>query len=329
MSKIVAIVGRFAVGGAGPPLIDHLTRELDNEDGGAVFDIRGRNFTAAATVTVGGTSASVQFIDSTTLRVTAPAHTAGKKSVVVNDVGGSDTLINGFEYFPAPVTVYREHDFEDDTLGGFGTTTTNGGTVGVSTAQAHTGVRSCRCFHPSGGIARLEQVIGSNPMLNNAEGLWQRVYMYLPTATVDNADNGQIKLALFRPSAGGSANAWAFPAIGVEFQSSQPNGRGLGWQNDADSNYFDYAASGIEFGDGKWLEFLLRLKRAGSVGEVTMYLNGRHLFTFSAGNMGSDTAGLSYTPEWGIALTQNGVGDLEVFLDDISMADGLPAAVIP
>jgi hypothetical protein len=61
--------------------------------GGAVVQIRGSGFVSGARVTVGGTTAAVNFIDADTLEVTTPAMSAGPQRIVVtNPDGESDAL---------------------------------------------------------------------------------------------------------------------------------------------------------------------------------------------------------------------------------------------
>jgi len=65
--------------------------------GGTVVTIRGSGFLSGARVTVGGTAASVNFIDADTLEVTTPAMSAGPQRIVVtNPDGESDALDAAF-----------------------------------------------------------------------------------------------------------------------------------------------------------------------------------------------------------------------------------------
>jgi hypothetical protein len=62
--------------------------------GGAVFTIRGSGFQPGVTVTIGGTNASVTFVDANTLKVTAPAMGAGPKRVVVTNPDGENDALD-------------------------------------------------------------------------------------------------------------------------------------------------------------------------------------------------------------------------------------------
>jgi hypothetical protein len=83
------------------PTITSLTPVSGSTRGGTVTVLVGTNFAATPTVTFGGTPAiSVQFIDASTLSVTAPAHTQGVFDVVVtNPDSGSATKTGGFQFY--------------------------------------------------------------------------------------------------------------------------------------------------------------------------------------------------------------------------------------
>jgi hypothetical protein len=71
--------------------------------GGTAVTISGTGFTAGATVTFGGTSASATVVGSTTINAIAPSHASGSVNVVVTNPGGqSATLTNGYSYASAP-----------------------------------------------------------------------------------------------------------------------------------------------------------------------------------------------------------------------------------
>jgi hypothetical protein len=81
------------------PTITSLSPTSGSASGGAPVTISGSNFVSGATVTFGGTAATVTSITATTIAVTTPAHAAGTVSVVVtNPDGQSATLTNSFSY---------------------------------------------------------------------------------------------------------------------------------------------------------------------------------------------------------------------------------------
>ena len=73
-------------------------------NGGTVITITGTNFVGGATVTIGGVSAGfVTYVDTNTLKVTAPASSVGAKNVVVtNPDATSSTLANALNYLNGP-----------------------------------------------------------------------------------------------------------------------------------------------------------------------------------------------------------------------------------
>jgi hypothetical protein len=81
------------------PTIDTLTPATGVVAGGTVVTITGTNFSQDAAVTFGGTAGTgVQVVNPTTLKVTAPAKTAGAVNVVVTTASGTATKTNGFTY---------------------------------------------------------------------------------------------------------------------------------------------------------------------------------------------------------------------------------------
>ena len=91
-----------------PPIINSLSYSGSNTAtdpaGGETITLSGSNYQAGFTVTVGGTAAaSTTFVDSTTVRFTTPAKTAGDYDVVfTNSNGLAATLTGGISYNGAP-----------------------------------------------------------------------------------------------------------------------------------------------------------------------------------------------------------------------------------
>ncbi|MFQ5655541.1 MAG: IPT/TIG domain-containing protein, partial [Planctomycetota bacterium] len=70
--------------------------------GGTELTVYGSDFTSGATITVGGTSASIVSIGPTEIRCVAPAGVQGPADLGVANPGGlSDTLVGGFTYLAA------------------------------------------------------------------------------------------------------------------------------------------------------------------------------------------------------------------------------------
>jgi hypothetical protein len=78
-----------------------LSPDYGHVSGGTVVKITGQYFTNNATVTLGGTAATVDSVsaDGTYILITTPAHTAGKVDVVVSDTTGTAILANSYTYY--------------------------------------------------------------------------------------------------------------------------------------------------------------------------------------------------------------------------------------
>ena len=85
------------------PTVTSVTPSSGSAAGGTVVTIAGTGFVAGATVTFGGSAATlVGFVNSTTLTATTPAHAAGAVSVAVTNPDlGSGTLANAYTYVAA------------------------------------------------------------------------------------------------------------------------------------------------------------------------------------------------------------------------------------
>ncbi len=90
----------FTVIGVPPPTVSFLSPASGLEAGGTVVTITGADFVSGATVTFGGTPATlVNFIDSTTLEATTPAKPAGAVDVVVTNPDAQfGTFQDGYTY---------------------------------------------------------------------------------------------------------------------------------------------------------------------------------------------------------------------------------------
>lgn len=94
--------------------------------GGQPVTITGTNFDNGCTLTIGGNPAAVTYINSTTLRIIAPAHTAGAVDVVVTNIDfqqATGTAIYTYSPFQAPVIVSCNPS-SGSTLGGQAVTVT-------------------------------------------------------------------------------------------------------------------------------------------------------------------------------------------------------------
>ena len=84
---------------APPVSITSVSPTSGSRFGGTTVTINGSGFASGATVTFGGTRASVRSLNSTTIIVRTPSHASGTVSVVVTNTNGSSaTLTNGYTF---------------------------------------------------------------------------------------------------------------------------------------------------------------------------------------------------------------------------------------
>jgi hypothetical protein len=91
----------FKASGSSPaPTVTSISPPSGSTNGGTHVSITGTNFVSGASVTFGGTAATlVTVVSSTSITATTPAHTSGAVNVVVtNSSGQSGTLTNGYTY---------------------------------------------------------------------------------------------------------------------------------------------------------------------------------------------------------------------------------------
>ncbi|HJX28911.1 MAG TPA: M12 family metallo-peptidase [Thermoanaerobaculia bacterium] len=95
----------FPVGGNPPPVaptVSTVSPASGTTAGGTAVTITGTGFQSGATVTFGGTAASVTFNSSTRLTVTTPARASGSVAVVVTNPGGLNASRNPGFFYSAP-----------------------------------------------------------------------------------------------------------------------------------------------------------------------------------------------------------------------------------
>lgn len=104
-----------------PPLPEYCVPASGLSAGGQEITVKGRNFVNGSTVTIGGVNAGgLVFVDTMTIRVTAPPNPAGPANVAVrNPDAQTGTLTGGYTYYdlPAPV-IGAVHPASGSTAGG-------------------------------------------------------------------------------------------------------------------------------------------------------------------------------------------------------------------
>ncbi len=159
--------------------------------GGNTVTLTGTDFLAGATVTIGGNAASnVNVVNATTLTCTAPAGTAGAKSVIVTTAGGSSAANSLYTYAGAPTLTNVSPG--SGPLGGGNTVTLTGtgflpGTAvaiggGQASAVTVTSLTSLTCTAPAGaaGVANVSVTTAAG---SSAGGI---TYTYVAAPTVTN-----------------------------------------------------------------------------------------------------------------------------------------------
>jgi hypothetical protein len=304
-------------GSAVQPVITSLSRDAGSTAGGSRLMIFGQNFSSATVVRFGSATATVVSGSTTVLTVITPAYSVGKVSVTVDNSGLTATLPNAFEYLPAPTRMFAQSDFESGSLAPF---ETQGGVISGDVAAS--GTKSVKLSVTTESLSRILFTHMNNPALNEANGVYQRYRVLVPSATLVNAQNGQIKLNLFR-----NEYKLAFPAekdffmtgIGQEF-SGQTIGQVGHW--------IDYGVQPVApqtFGQlqgGVWAEIEVWYKRANGITQYKSWFNGRLSAQGSTPDMGSDRVDGAYTWYIGIVWQQGTTGPLTLYIDDVASANG-------
>jgi uncharacterized protein (TIGR03382 family) len=152
------------------PVLSSLAPTAGPIAGGTSVTLTGSSFVSGATVTFGGTAASVTSSSGTSIAVTTPAHAAGAVDVVVTNPDSQvATLTGGFTYLAAPVltsltpTSGTSAGGATVTLTGdhfaTGAVVTFGGTAGTITSLSATSIVANTPAHAAGAV----DVVVTNP----------------------------------------------------------------------------------------------------------------------------------------------------------------------
>jgi hypothetical protein len=290
--------------------------------GGTTVTLTGNSFQTGATVSFGGVVVTPVSV-SAPLQITAktpPRSASGLVDVIVKNPDGTQlTVSQGFDYEPAPTTVFISTGFEDGTQGGFGT---NGSSVTVTTEAAHTGTQSVKC---AGTHSELQFGYGTNPPVTETNGLYQRWYQMVLAETITDSASGQIKMLLNRLNSGSGQPGWLMNGIGSQFNSN-PEGEYTAYQ---DSNVVKLPGTHthVVLQPLQWYEIETWFKRVNGIGYVKLWIDGQLKMETSSSAMGSDLPGDSLTWRFGISYTQGTSGPLVMYLDDAEAANGFIEAV--
>src|SRR6185503_16466561 len=156
----------------------------------------------------------------------------------------------------------------------------------------------------------------ANPALTNANGVYLRWYLYVPTATVDLVQTSspftaQIKLHLMRLTTGSGQPGWVMCGVGQDF----PPGRVLTCFVDNAILFIPGGTTNYQLGDGVWLELQLWYKRANGTGQARMWVNGVQIFDVTAAGMGNDIPTNPYKAYFGAVYVESPNGAISLYID--------------
>lgn len=324
--------------------ITSLSRDAGSAAGGATVLVNGSGFVSSETPTVdfGGTAAVTTFISSTQLSAVTPAHATGQVDVTVTQGAASFTLTGtlpgggAFEFMPAPTTTYVSHDFEDGTVGSFGTDVFPG-TASVAVGNwgaglAVSGAQAVRATVPGGANAgaRLTHLYSPQQPANEPNGVCQRWYIRTDAQTLNtltSSATGQIKLLLNR--SGTNPPSWLHIGVGKEFTGSAPNN--ITVFTDYNTGFVGATAfvpqtrTLFTIPADSWVEMQTCYLRTGGTGRARLWINGKLKFDHTDANFGTDDL-VTKTLSWGFGLeysqnTPAGV-TLTLYTDDAKAANG-------
>jgi hypothetical protein len=299
------------------PSIVWLSRDAGSTAGGASLRISGSKLVTGAIAMFGEAPATGVAEGDSVLVVTVPAHATGKVDIRVIQGEHADTLLQAFEYLPAPTTTFFNSDFEGGTIAPF---FADGPTVSISTDFAKSGTHSVLGTRASTGNAGLAFKFTSplNPPAAEANGLYMRWYMYVPTTTIDNVQGskGQIKMTLSRKFAGSGQPGWLMCGVGSAF-----TGRLFTCRIDNFIQHFANGETSLALGDGKWVEFETWYKRNNGAGTARMWVNGKLIFEVTHAELGDDTAEQTWA-RFGLVYTEVPTGEVRVYIDKVTGANG-------
>ncbi|HEY6022399.1 MAG TPA: IPT/TIG domain-containing protein [Candidatus Paceibacterota bacterium] len=324
------------------PSITGVSRQVAGTAGGTPITVYGTNFMASSVVQLNGVNCLIRYYEPDRINFLTPPLPASPKTsgytLTVTNGGSQATLANAIDILPTAANVLAKADFEDDTLGTWG----SNGTVTVSTDFAYAGTKCAKMVSSGVDEDCLKAVYGSNPAFGPT-GLLTHYRLLLPQSTIDNVNNagtsGQIKLHLYRDFAVGAdptRKHGIVLGVGPQFRGNQL-GCFFDWTNipcsgtRVDGTAFTSGDTGLVFVANVWNEILLEQSTDGTTGRARLWLNGKRIVNQTNANMitGSNVNELTpYTTKIGTTYTENGIGPLTVYIDDAWASDGVPSDVL-
>ena len=365
-------LGNILLSQPGPPKPESISRDVGSTAGGTVLIITGTDFVDGATIDIGGGAATdVVFDSSTSLTCTTPARAAGLVDIVVTNPSTAAGSLQGqgaygYEYLPAPGTIYAENHYPIG--GGHSPFGTDFNTPGTAYEFWHTadGCGGAACeptwfdfdvpIYVTGGTstqssaAKARKGGGSegasklvydftgdaieNPTLE-ATGLYQRWYSMLPenSLAISRVTGSQIKLLLNRHGLG----SWLMNGIGTQFSPSFED-EYIAFINDGikplpPSTGFSTNATpsrtGFKILANTWHEFQTWYFHDGTTGRTRLWIDGKEMYDCTDDRLGNNSSTAGHRFEIGVAWVQgnDGPNQTSVYIDEPALADGYIEAV--
>lgn len=201
------------------PTITSVSPTSGTTAGGTAIVITGMGFNPGSTVTIGGVSAVVGTITTTTISATTPAGTLGAKDIVVTNTDGQGVTAAGIYTYTAPLapapTITSVSPNSGSTVGGtpitingtnFVTTGTTTVTIGGATVTGYPFNSTIMFATTPAGTSGVKDVIVTNPDHQTATGVGLFTYI-APAPTIDSIS----------PNSGSTAGATASVITGTGF----------------------------------------------------------------------------------------------------------------
>ena len=319
---------------SGPIGITSLSRDVGSSDGGTRVTLTTTGVQSGARVWFGGSeSTSVEVHGPTRIIATAPRHTPALVDVTVtNPDQGTSSRANAFEYLPGPTTTYREHNFEDGTLGPYkadfaAPTVVDAGSIGAVSGSRIVRARKGAVGNGS-SVLRATSFTPTSPP-HTPTGVYFRWFQYIPQSTLTMAasDGAQVKLLLNRAGqgswlqnlVGGQANGHTtdeLVALADEISFPIVNSTGFVTKSNA-------ARTGFRIPPDTWVEYQVWYHHDGTRGYARMWVNGKEMFNVSDVALGHPS-GDGFDIQLGTVYVQgNSTGiDADTYLDDVTVANG-------
>jgi hypothetical protein len=310
-----------------------ISRDAGTTAGGLAVTLTVADATGTPTVLFGSTAAtSVVVVNPTTITCVTPAVAAGVVGVSCAGVPlvnpRASKIGGGFEFLPVPTTTFVNRNFDDGVIG-TGLELSVGGSADVQTTTKYAGTHAVRTYRGTTGTSAIRNSTLID-IASETNGVYVRYYQLIPTAT-ESTWGDQIKTHLFRTIVGSGQPGWIMAGIGPDF----PDGSAPGdtFVSLLDNGLVEIGGAGNPDGRsglsaGVWREWVFwqYWDADATQGRMKTWIDGKLQYDVQSSVAGgTDT----YRCSMGIAYTQNPSGTVEVFIDEVFIANGFPDPVTP